>query len=258
MLFSFLFSSGMYNLKTLSFKNQISKVKLYFPNYADETSTSPKNLIDGIYEYFPFVNVSHNTRWPEVGHCMRQVRFHFVKYQVAFNLPSFFLHVGDGRGSYTTPPYPDPVPDFTKILFGRHIVHQVAVKLGLIDKGVSFILIPKGFKRIPKFSSPMEAAHWMSKMERKKLWPKLNDYLSINEPLPNTTFGISESIPAKGRSTHILFVDRASKNNREMFNWVEFRSVLSNELRSRGYSFQFINPGNMTLEEQVLVSQFIF
>jgi hypothetical protein len=31
-LFSFLYSIGMFDMKTLSFTNEISKVKLYFPN----------------------------------------------------------------------------------------------------------------------------------------------------------------------------------------------------------------------------------
>jgi capsular polysaccharide biosynthesis protein len=39
-----------------------------------------------------------------------------------------------------------------------------------------------------------------------------------------------------------------------MSNWPEFRKVLSKVLSSRGYSFQFVNPEDMTAEEQVLVS----
>jgi hypothetical protein len=46
------------------------------------------------------------------------------------------LHVDKIRGSYRTPPYPDPIPDPARIMFARHIVNQVASKFGLIDKGM--------------------------------------------------------------------------------------------------------------------------
>jgi capsular polysaccharide biosynthesis protein len=64
---------------------------------------------------------------------------------------------------------------------------------------------------------------------------------------------------ADASSTHILFVHRTGssgsrKHHREMTNWAEFRDTLSEALFSRGYSFQFVNPYEMTAEEQILVS----
>jgi hypothetical protein len=56
-------------------------------------------------------------------------------FKVAFNMP-WMLNVDKTRGSYTSPPYPDPIPDPARILFARHILNQVASKYGLIDKGL--------------------------------------------------------------------------------------------------------------------------
>jgi hypothetical protein len=141
------------------------------------------------------------------------------------------------------------MPAYESILFPRHVVYNMATKLGL---GGGYLSDPSV---IPLLRDPVEAADWMAGKEREILWPLLAEhYLSISESHGDNSPTGPELKMADGKSTHILFIHRmGSSRSREILNWKDFRDTLSAILSSRGYSFQFINPGNMTAEEQVLV-----
>jgi hypothetical protein len=214
-LFSVMYNLGMYSLQTLTLSN--NNVEFYFPFTFHPRNGGGKQSMDVLYDFLTTLPVNYTHRMPQPGHCMSRA---------LFGGPSF--------------------RDSSFLLFPRHVVYNMATKVGLggylSDSSV-----------IPFLRGPKEAAEWMAGKEREFLWPLLsNHYLTLSESHgANVTTG-PEMKRSDGNSTHILFVHRVG--TREMTNWEEFRDSLSAACSSRGYSFQFVNPYEMTAEEQILLS----
>jgi capsular polysaccharide biosynthesis protein len=191
--------------------------------------------MDAIYDYLTTKPVNYTYRMPQKGHCMSRV---------LFNLPTQYSI--DGRGEHSLPDYTNLLPDSALLLFPRHVVYNMATKLGRWLSEYPSIF--------PHLQESVVAAEWMAGKEREILWPLLaHHYLNMSESHgANKTTG-PELKMADASSTYILFVHRVEWSS-EMLNWEEFRDTLSAVLSSRGYSFQFVNPIDMTAEEQVLVS----
>jgi hypothetical protein len=236
-LFAMMYSLGMYSLRTLTLSN--NNLEFYFPFQGNPSHHGGKQTMDTLYDYLTTNPVNFTYRMPPDGHCMSRA---------LFNVPHHFSV--DGRGIYTRPNYNNLLPDEALLLFPRHVVYNMATKLGL---GGGYLSDPSV---IPKLRDSVDAAEWMARKEREILWPLLADhYLNISESHGADKSTGPELKIADASSTHILFVHRVHiSQSREMLNWDEFRDTLSSALSSRGYSFQFVNPIDMTAEEQVLVS----
>jgi hypothetical protein len=222
----------MYSLQTLTLSN--NNLEFYFPK------RQGKQAMDAFYDYLTTKKVDYRSRMPQIGHCMSRV---------FFNIPRKFSV--DGRSNTKRPDYANLLPDTGRILFPRHVIYNMATKLGL---GGEYLVDPT---MIPQLRDSVEASEWMAGKEREILWPLLsNHYFTISESHGANMSTGPELKKADSSSTHIVFVHRDGKSARgvrEMLNWEEFRDSLSSTLSSRGYSFQFINPNEMTIEEQVLL-----
>jgi hypothetical protein len=234
-LFAMMYSLGMYSLRTLTLSN--NNLEFYFPFQGDPSRPGGKQTMDALYDYLTTIPVNYTYRMPLKGNCMSRA---------LFNVPHQFSV--DQRSEDGPPNYNHLLPDKALLLFPRHVVYNMATKLGL---GGGYLSDPSA---IPYLRDSIEAAEWMAGKEREILWPLLADrYLNMTESHGANISTGPEFKMADASSTHILFVHRVEWS-REMLNWEEFRDTLSTALSFRGYSFQFVNPIDMTAEEQVLVS----
>jgi hypothetical protein len=96
------------------------------------------------------------------------------------------------------------IPHPELLLFPRHVVYNMATKLGL---GGGYL---ENASAIPYLRDSLEASNWMAGKEREILWPLLADhYLLISESHGWNKPTGPEVKMADANSSHILFVHRS-------------------------------------------------